>query len=141
MKTIENVITEDLKKQIEPLVLQYFESNEALKFAKDSNEFLKSLLKTLFADNGISKFETDDGIKISVTNSSKISFDEDLLLEFAKTKEIPELVKTREYVDMEILEDSLYHKDIEPSELIPMKKETIITKLTCTKSKKKLLKE
>ena len=99
------------------------------------------LLKTLFADNGISKFETDDGIKISVTNSSKISFDEDLLLEFAKTKEIPELVKTREYVDMEILEDSLYHKDIEPSELIPMKKETIITKLTCTKSKKKLLKE
>ena len=74
MKTIENVITEDLKKQIEPLVLQYFESNEALKSAKDSNEFLKSLLKTLFADNGISKFETDDGIKISVTNSSKISF-------------------------------------------------------------------
>lgn len=50
-------------------------------------------------------------------------------------------MKTKEYVDMNILEDALYHKDINAEDLIPFKKEVSIVRLNCRKSNKKLLTE
>ena len=102
---------------------------------------LKATLKTLLNENEITKFETTNGIKVSLTTSSKITFDDELLLEFAKQTEIPELVKTKEYVDMNILEDAIYHKDINVEDLIPFKKEVSIVRLNCRESKKTLLTE
>lgn len=140
-KIIETVLSPEVKIQLENLVTQYHESNQRLKSLESSTELLKATLKTLLNENEITKFETTNGIKVSLTTSSKITFEEELLLEFAKQTEIPELVKTKEYVDMNILEDAIYHKDINAEDLIPFKKEVSIVRLNCRESKKKLLTE
>lgn len=140
-KIIETVLSTEVKIQLENLVTQYHESNQRLKSLESSTELLKATLKTLLNENELTKFETTNGIKVSLTTSSKITFEEELLLEFAKQTEIPELVKTKEYVDMNILEDAIYHKDINVEDLIPFKKEVSIVRLNCRESKKKLLTE
>lgn len=140
-KIIETVLSTEVKIQLENLVTQYHESNQRLKSLESSTELLKATLKTLLNENELTKFETTNGIKVSLTTSSKITFDEELLLDFAKQTEIPELVKTKEYVDMNILEDALYHKDINAEDLIPFKKEVSIVRLNCRESKKTLLTE
>lgn len=140
-KIIETVLSPEVKIQLENLVTQYHESNQRLKSLESSTELLKATLKTLLNENELTKFETTNGIKVSLTTSSKITFEEELLLEFAKQTEIPELVKTKEYVDMNILEDAIYHKDINVEDLIPFKKEVSIVRLNCRESKKKLLTE
>lgn len=140
-KIIETVLSTEVKIQLENLVTQYHESNQRLKSLESSTELLKATLKTLLNENEITKFETTNGIKVSLTTSSKITFEDELLLEFAKQTGIPDLVKTKEYVDMNILEDALYHKDINAEDLIPFKKEVSIVRLNCRESKKKLLTE
>lgn len=140
-KIIETVLSPEVKIQLENLVTQYHESNQRLKSLESSTELLKATLKTLLNENELTKFETTNGIKVSLTTSSKITFDDELLLEFAKQTEIPELVKTKEYVDMNILEDAIYHKDINVEDLIPFKKEVSIVRLNCRESKKTLLTE
>lgn len=140
-KIIETVLSPEVKIQLENLVTQYHESNQRLKSLESSTELLKATLKTLLNENELTKFETTNGIKVSLTTSSKITFDDELLLEFAKQTEIPELVKTKEYVDMNILEDAIYHKDINVEDLIPFKNEVIIIRLNCRESKKTLLTE
>lgn len=94
--------------------LDYYKK-EVDKGNKDIKELLTQLNKT--------EFETDNGLIAKMTTQKRESFDEDKLLDIIKNLEINgikgigDIIKTKEYVDMDELENQIYLGAINASEL------------------------
>lgn len=97
------------------------------------------MIKTMMAENGIKKYVSPDGISLSVSVSNRTTYDEEGLLKFAHTVDINGLIKTKEYVDMDVLENALYHKQIDSGYIKPFIKVNTVEALKC--SQKELLNE
>lgn len=97
------------------------------------------MIKTMMAENGIKKYVSPDGISLSVSISNRTTYDEEGLLKFAHTVGIDGLIKTKEYVDMDVLENALYHKQIDSGNIKPFIKVNTVEALKC--SQKELLNE
>lgn len=136
-ETIE--LTEETKQQLDEVCSQYYEYSQEYKSAETNKKLYNDMIKQLLTDNGITKYTSSDGIKVSMTTTNKPSFCEEQLIPYLKSLNLDGLVKTREYVDMEALEDAIYHEQINAKELAPFKEDHFVTRLNCTKPK--LLKE
>ncbi len=136
-ETIE--LTEDVKNQLNEICSQYYEYVQIYKSAETNKSVYNNMLRQLLADNGVTKYTTPEGIKVSVTTSNKPTFYEDQLIPYLKSLGMENLIQTREYVDMEALESAIYHGQINAADLAPFKEDHISTRLNCTKPK--LLKE
>ena len=89
------------------------------------------------ATNKLNTYTSEDGYKSIYSVSKQCKF-KDELVDFVKTTNIPNITKTVEVVDMDVLEDALYHKLIEPKDIEPYRVITEIPKLTVNKPKKLL---
>ena len=98
-----------------------------------------NIIKTMMAENDIKKYVSPDGISLSVSTSNRTTYDEDGLLKFAHTIDVNGLVKTKEYVDMDVLENALYHKQISSDDIKPFINVKVVESLKC--SQKELLNE
>lgn len=136
MQDVKVVLTEELKAQLDRVATQYYESNQEYKTAESAKTMYNGMLKTLLTENEISKYTTSDGIKVSLSTSNKPTFCEDLLIAHLKQLNIPNIVKTKEYVDMDALEDAIYNGFVTPESLAPFKEDHITTRLTVTKPKR-----
>lgn len=58
-----------------------------------------------------------DGIKCTLTQKVNRSCNEDALLEYCKKLNIPGLIKTVEVIDLDVLRDLTYRKEIDPDEV------------------------
>lgn len=76
---------------------------------KEIKEMLKKLNKT--------EFETDNGLIAKMTISKRESFIEESLLDKLKELKVDGIIKTKEYVDMDALEDAIYNGKLDASEL------------------------
>lgn len=132
-------LTEEIKSQLDEVCSQYYEYNQEYKSAETNKKLYNDMIKQILTDNGITKYTSSDGIKISMITTNKPSFCEEQLIPYLKSLNLEGLVKTREYVDMEALEDAIYHGQIDAKELSPFKEDHFVTRLNCTKPK--LLKE
>ena len=98
---------------------------------------LNSVLKTMFETYGVSKYTSSDDISITISKKPNVSFDEVKLLHYCKGLSIDGLVKQKEYVDMTVLEESIY-RDASIKESIKgfkiVKPDTVT--LRCTQKKK-----
>lgn len=132
----EIILTEDQKEQLNELSEQYKEASDSLKSYEAKEKALKSILKETLKDFGVTKYVSNSGISLSVSSRPNVSFDENLLLDYCKKLNIPELVQTKEYVDMEKLESLLYNGTIQAEELkqYQVVKPDIVT-LRCTQKK------
>lgn len=132
----EIILTEDQKEQLNELSEQYKEASDNLKSYEAKEKALKSILKETLKDFGVTKYVSNSGISLSVSSRPNVSFDENLLLDYCKKLNIPELVQTKEYVDMEKLESLLYNGTIQAESLkqFQVVKPDIVT-LRCTQKK------
>lgn len=132
----EIILTEDQKEQLNELSEQYKEASDNLKSYEAKEKALKSILKETLKDFGVTKYVSNSGISLSVSSRPNVSFDENLLLDYCKKLNIPGLVQTKEYVDMEKLESLLYNGTIQAESLkqFQVVKPDIVT-LRCTQKK------
>lgn len=132
----EIILTEDQKEQLNELSEQYKEASDNLKSYEAKEKALKSILKETLKDFGVTKYVSNSGISLSVSSRPNVSFDENLLLDYCKKLNIPGLVQTKEYVDMEKLESLLYNGTIQAESLkqYQVVKPDIVT-LRCTQKK------
>jgi hypothetical protein len=98
-----------------------------------------SMIKNLMNENGITKHVSPSGISLSVSKQRRTSYDEEGLLKFAHTVDVDGLIQTKEYVDMDVLENALYHRQISSDDIKPFIKVNVIEALKC--SQKELLNE
>ena len=131
----EVVLTDSAKAELESAINEYYSKNEEYKVADANKKTFNKVVKQLLQDNGINKYTTDSGIKVSLTKTVTPSFCEEQLIPFLKELNIPNVIKTREYVDMEVLEDAIYHNLIDPKLLAPFKEDTVVYRLNCSKPK------
>lgn len=105
----------NVKRQFEKIVSVYVENKEHLdslkKMCDADNKEIKKMLPTLVEEqDGKWVYDTPDGIKVTVNTTKKESLNEEKLLEVIKKSgiEVDGLVKTKEYVDLDVLETAMY---------------------------------
>lgn len=91
-------------------------------------------IKLLMNKDGLSEFSSDNfTAKCSVITSQ--DFDEGLLLAKIKELGLSNCIATREYVDMEVLENLIYNGSVNAAELASCKVTKSQTRLTIKKNK------
>ena len=100
-------------------------------YKKSTEEYNKQIKETMNQLNK-TEFETDNGLIAKITIQNRESFNEDKLI--AKLKELKgnAAIKTKEYVDMDELENLIYNGELDASELTSCKvsKEVITLKVS-----------
>ena len=114
----------------------YKDKQTADKYKKSAEEYNKEI-KDIMGNIKIDEFETDSGLIAKLTHKQSESFNEEKLLAKMKELNIPGIIKTREYVDMEALENEIYNENIDASELASCReiKETVALKVSKKKEK------
>lgn len=118
-------------------VLEYVPKNEQSNKLKKIVSNLNNEIKALMEKLKMTSFKADDMV-VSISTTESASFDEEVLLAVVKQLGMTDLIKTREYVDMQGLEAVLYDKNV-PSEVKAMFATAQImsttTKLTAKRAK------
>ena len=136
MQDVKECLSPEITEQLNSAIIQYYEHNQEYKSAESAKNLYNSMVKQLMNENNITKHVTPDGIKVSLTTTNKPTFCEDLLITYLRDLDIPGIIKTKEYVDMEVLEDAIYHNQISASDLAPFKEDHITTRLNVSKPKR-----
>jgi hypothetical protein len=121
-------IEEYLKELVESYGMNKKENDDLKKIVDNQNKEIKSLMES----NNLKKFESDN-YKVSYSVSTRDTIDEELLLSEAKTFTIADgvelksaqevgLIKTKEYVDMDVLESLMYKGGISEEDLMKIDK-------------------
>lgn len=114
---------EQLEEELDALIPTYGSLDFELKNIKKKADGFKERIKTIVKSLGVKTYRSED-YEITYTEAERVSFKEDKLL--TKLKEIvadrnPEefegLIKTKEYVDMDVLENLLYHNKFDEADI------------------------
>ena len=132
----EIILTKDQKDQLDELTAEYDEINIKLKSLEAKQKALNSVIKSTMTDFGVTKYVSKNNVSLSISSRPNVSFDEDKLLALCKTINRDGLVKTKEYVDMNVLESCCYNdkKLVEDLKTCQIVKPDIVT-LKCTQKK------
>lgn len=136
MKVEEVVLGEDQKIQLDMMLEQYQQASDEYTAAEAKKKALNAVIKNLFEEYGIKKYSSESGISASVTVKHNVEFDPDKLLDFCRGLNKDGLIKTAEYVDMDVLESCIYadktlKEQLKPTQIV--KPDTIT--LRCSKKK------
>ena len=115
----EILLTKEQKEQLEMLTAQYDEASQEFTSAEAKKKSLNLILKNLMSEFGVTRFVSEKGVSLALSSRPNISWKEEELMEFCKTLKIPGLIKTRSYVDMEVLESLVYNKKVTTEQLKP----------------------
>ena len=118
------------------LVNMYYENNTNCNKLKklvdtESKQIKEYLLNT--AENRT--ITTDLGIVANISESVKETLDEDKLIEFLEPLEIPGLIEIKKTINLNVLEDAIYHNNIDPKDLAPFRHKSISYRLNCKMKK------
>lgn len=114
---------EELEEELEALIPTYGSLDFELKNIKKKADGFKERIKTIVKSLGVKTYRSED-YEITYTEAERVSFKEDKLL--TKLKEIvidknsetfEGLIKTKEYVDMDVLENLLYHNKFDEADI------------------------
>lgn len=127
---------ERLKQYATEYVADKAEESRLKKRIETNNASIKTLMEMLAKDN----VELDDGSKVCYGITKRESLDEDKLLGVLK-KYAPDTqcIKTKEYIDMDVLENEIYHDklpDVAVSAMDACRNVKEIPTLTIKKAKK-----
>lgn len=122
------------------IIPRYFEHKTDLDFIKKQCDAENAEIKKIMREQGLKEFEADNIVAKYVV-ANKESMNEDKLLQVLKERGYKDLIRTKEYVDMDQLESALYHSKIDTDTIIEMDKcretkETVQLRLTKKKEKK-----
>lgn len=102
--------------ELKNLAEEYFKNNEIKKSVEKVVKDIGPKIKTIIHSLGVTEKEVD-GLKISLRKSQRKSMNEERLLEICKKLNQPNLIKTKEYVDEEVLETLIYNNIISASDI------------------------
>lgn len=122
------------------VVRRYYENNTNLKTLKKAVENDGDSIKAyLLSNNGEDSEKisyTVDDINANITKVVKNTMEEEPLIKFLETLNIPGVLKTKVVIDEEALEDAIYHNMIDPEALKPFMHETVSYRLLVNRKKK-----
>jgi hypothetical protein len=136
IKTETIVLTEDIKEQLNSLCDEYYDCNQAYKVAETNKKMYTDAIKQIFNENNLNNYTSESGVKASVTTTNRPSYCEDQLIAYLKELGVPDLIKTKEYVDLEALESTIYHAQLDAKALAPFKEDHYIQTLRVSKPKR-----
>lgn len=108
---------EDLDVLIPQYASNKAEMDSYKKLCDKDNAKIKSIMKNFVVD----KYETKD-YKASYIVSHRETINEEMLLEIAHSHGISEIIKTKEYIDFDALENALYNDRIPKDVVLEMDK-------------------
>ncbi len=105
----------------EKLILGYVEHKSLLDDVKKQCDIENAEIKSIMSKHNIPEYILGD-TTIKYYVQKRESMNEEMLLEIAHNYGIPEIVKTKEYIDFDALEDAIYHERIPNDILMEMNK-------------------
>ena len=124
---------ENLNDYIEEFYLVKSEADKYKKLADEDNKKIKELMQ----NKDLTEFETENGLQAKIIIQKRENFDEDKLIQ--KLCELGpdamEAIKTKQYVDMDILEDLIYNNYVNAAELTDCKNVKKVITLKVNKNK------
>ena len=124
---------------LDTLIPRYAENKTVLEYYKEICDKENAEIKAIMKDFAVQHYEAKD-YKASYSVSTRETMKEDVLLEIAHHYGIPEIVKTKEYIDFDALEKAIYNGAISNEILLEIDKakevKEVVT-LRVTKLKKK----
>lgn len=121
-------MTKKNQTELEDLVRAfYFNESQKKDYASIAEEE-KARIKVIMEENEITDFMVDD-LKAKYYTSTSENFNEDQLLEVLKKNGLMTCIKTVEVVDMDALENAIYHHEV-PNNVLKKMDECRITKTT-----------
>ncbi len=123
--------------ELSKLIPQYYEHKQNLEEQKKIVDAENADIKREMEQQNIKDFEID-GLSAKYVVAKKETMLEDKLLAVLKEKGYTDCIKTKEYVDMDVLESMLYHNQIDTDTIMNMdkcKKVTETIQLRVTKKK------
>lgn len=114
------------------LIKSYYELNEQKKKYDSSVKKLNAEIKDYMFEHDLETFNFEDySVKRSV--SERVKFNEDLLVQLIREMGREDLIKTKEYVDLDELEREIYRESIDASKLAPSQEITEVVTLNVKK--------
>ncbi len=122
--------------ELSELVPRYYTNNTEMKkykkLADADNKKIKEVMNLL----NLTEYEVG-GITAKISVSKRVDLLEDVLMEKIKVLGVEGIIKTKEYIDMDALEDALYHGRISPATLAQAQVEKEVVTLRVNKKKAK----
>ena len=129
-----------LNEEFENLIIEFGNNKTASDNLKKTAERQKNEIKKIMLADKLTTASAG-GYKVTLSTYQDQSMDEDKLIEVLKKHDMAKgIIKTKEYVDMDALEQVLYNIDLENEVLLDIdscRKTKDITKLILSKAKKK----
>ena len=129
-----------LNEEFENLIIEFGNNKTASDNLKKTAESQKNEIKKIMLADKLTTASAG-GYKVTLSTYQDQSMDEDKLIEVLKKHDMAKgIIKTKEYVDMDALEQVLYNIDLENEVLLDIdscRKTKDITKLILSKAKKK----
>ena len=137
-------LNSELKEKIElegrdklsELVPRYYTNNTEMKKYKKLVDADNKEIKEVMDRLNLTEYEVD-GLTAKISVSKRVDLLEDVLMEKIKVLGIEGIIKTKEYIDMDALEDALYHGRINPAILAQAQVEKEVVTLRVNKKKAK----
>jgi len=128
--------------ELDTLIPQYANNKSELDGYKKICDRENAQIKAIMKDFVITNYEAG-GYKASYSVSERESMNEEMLLEIAHNHGISEIVKTKEYIDYDALENAIYNGHISQDILLEMNKakeikEVVTLRVTKVKPKKEV---
>ena len=128
------------EQELKQLASEYVSAKREFDTLKKKTDSLNQSLKLNMEMSNLDGIELDDGSKVCLGITKRESLDEDKLLGVLK-KYAPntQCIKTKEYIDMDILENEIYHDklpDVAVSAMDACRNVKEIPTLTIKKAKK-----
>lgn len=134
------ILTEAQKAMLNQLCDDYNQASAEATSFDNKKKALNGLIKQTMKDYGITKYCSSNGLNLNVSTRQNVTWDEEALTAYCKTLNKPDLIRTEEHVDFDVLETLLKKKEIDPTQLRPFmteKPDIVTLKLT----QKKVLNE
>lgn len=132
MKKLANEVVEELNK----LIPYYSETKSNESFYKKKAEESGKKIKSIFAENEIDEYEAGE-VKAKVSIREKNDFNESALISKIKQLKMSKgIIKRKEYVDMEALENAIYKGDINAIDLADCQTKKEVAVLVVSKIKR-----
>lgn len=127
------------EQELQVLAQEYVDGKEEMARLKKRVDSINAQIKTAMEEGKLNEIETESGAVVHYGKTRKEDFDEGMLL--IKLKQLmpdTDCIKTKEYVDMDILEGEIYHGLVPKDALMAMDKcKTVKLTPTLTISNKK----
>lgn len=109
------------EQELKQLASEYVSAKREFDTLKKKTDNLNQSLKANMELSNLDGIELDDGSKVCLGITKRESLDEDkLLVQLKKYAPDTDCIKTKEYIDMDILENEIYHEKLSPEALAAM---------------------